>query len=849
MNRLILASLAMQCFCIISTKLQAINSSVAPIAICVQNINVSLDPSGQAIITPEMIDAGSYDDSSSIPVSLSFSADVNDIERIVTCNDLFNPFNLELWVTDGSGATGVCYTSVLVEDKFIPTIVCPQDVTFNDCANFDTSFTGIPTGSDNCPDLEFAFFDDVEFDGCPGTINRTWTVWDFSGNSATCNQSITYVSSFSVTDIIWPADYSTTGCDIENLPPPFDQPTFTNTECTQIAINVEESKLSCNEIQRDWTVIEWCEYSATGGGIYSYTQFINTSDITPPEIIGCQNPITVCIDQSCDGAFYSPNISAIDDCSDVLFYNYNIDFYDDGTIDLSGSANQVFEYFPPGMSRVTWYVSDECQNSSFCDEIINVIDCAPPIVIANTPLIVDVGSTAGVIVDAINFDAGSYAVCGAISEFLIQNPSLDNGAFVPPVTAMPSLIFDCDDIGLQTLDFWVISDGGAAEYTTVQLQVTDVNDVCTSCSLELVCPPDVSIDCQTDFNDLTITGEPVVTSQCPPYTVSYSDDLTGYNNVCYNGIGTIVRTWVATDSDGNTAECTQLINILNINPFTENDITWPANYSGSECGNQFPFDPFQIGSFPILNGNTCSSIESYWIDTYTGDLNSGCFDIIRIWIVEDYCQSPIGTWTHTQLLTSNNFDGPVISFCDDILVCADQSDCSGFVELGFFGADDCTPDTSLSYTYSIDYFNDGVVDVTGNSNLYFDILPIGLHSALWTVTDLCGNSTSCMQNIEVVDCFGCDCPEFLNFTNPFISGEFQYFSVWDYIEATNTIENGANITYDAFNCVQLNNGFEVEIGAEFLGQIGGCQPIFSSSEAEDTEHKNINEIKDKSLEK
>lgn len=59
-------------------------------------------------------------------------------------------------------------------------------------------------------------------------------------------------------------------------------------------------------------------------------------------------------------------------------------------------------------------------------------------------------------------------------------------------------------------------------------------------------------------------------------------------------------------------------------------------------------------------------------------------------------------------------------------------------------------------------------------------------------------------------------------SEPFGTGDIVHNQVSDKIIGRNYIQSGANITYDAGQCVELEAGFTVETGAEFLATIGGC---------------------------
>lgn len=117
-----------------------------PVAICNEYVQISLDQStGTAIITPDIIDAGSYDNEG--PVTLSVSP------TIVDCDDVGTPILVILTVTDTDGNTNQCWSTVIVEDKTVPVAVCYSTIHLS----LDASGNGLLTpdivdaGSmDNC---------------------------------------------------------------------------------------------------------------------------------------------------------------------------------------------------------------------------------------------------------------------------------------------------------------------------------------------------------------------------------------------------------------------------------------------------------------------------------------------------------------------------------------------------------------------------------------------------------------------------------------------------------------------------------------------------------------------------
>jgi len=82
------------------------------------------------------------------------------------------------------------------------------------------------------------------------------------------------------------------------------------------------------------------------------------------------------------------------------------------------------------------------------------------------------------------------------------------------------------------------------------------------------------------------------------------------------------------------------------------------------------------------------------------------------------------------------------------------------------------------------------------------------------------------QFIPEYDAFGnpipCDqssCPPILNLSNTIPAGDYQAAAQ---INADGVIQNGTNVSMKAGIILCLDNGFEVELGADFTGEIEDC---------------------------
>lgn len=162
-------------------------SDLPPVAIC-QDVTVQLDSNGNGSTTAAAVDNGSVDTCGGLP-TLSLS------QTSFNCSNL-GANVVTLTVTDTFGNVSMCNATVTVEDKIKPSITCPPDIIIECDDDSTPTNTGTPTAADNCDANPVLSFNDVSnLNGCgsTGTITRTWTATDASGNFITCVQTITVV--------------------------------------------------------------------------------------------------------------------------------------------------------------------------------------------------------------------------------------------------------------------------------------------------------------------------------------------------------------------------------------------------------------------------------------------------------------------------------------------------------------------------------------------------------------------------------------------------------------------------------------------------------------------------------
>lgn len=424
-----------------------------------------------------------------------------------------------------------CMVEVVVQDKLGPTITCPTDITIScefpytmdNLSVFGSVRTTEEDREEICINdpgspvqgIECLGIDGIAYDNCSvvveetatqsinncgvGSIVRTFTAQDAGGVQTTCQQVITILnySLFTSADIIWPEDYVTNSlCDInalhpDNLPAPYNYPVVDEGPCDLVGYTFEDlvfdltnDDQACFKILRTWTVADWCQINTTSGGTWSHLQVIKVMNNEAPVIEELDDISECSYETDCSGLTLDFYASATDDCSSAasLTWRYFVDLNDDGVFDYSsgdriGSEVSFDYYMPIGNHRITFTVRDQCGNAATSSQTVGVASCKGPsakcihgLSTSLMPMDNDGDGTADwgmVVVRAEMFDAGSDHPCG--NDFTL--------AFSAD-TADHTVVFDCNDVGTQDIELWIIDENGLTDFCLTYINVDDHNDVC-----------------------------------------------------------------------------------------------------------------------------------------------------------------------------------------------------------------------------------------------------------------------------------------------------------------------------------------------------------------------------------
>ncbi|MDA9774118.1 HYR domain-containing protein [Saprospiraceae bacterium] len=760
---------------------------------CIGAINLSLDQDCHAIITPDFVLEGNifgcYDDycitivdenGNELP---SNEIDETYLDQILT-----------ITVTDCNNTGNSCTTEVTIEDKLLPVIVCPIDITLTCNIDPEPELTGFAELAHCEPNSTITYNDELINNGECATpraeILRTWLLTDAQGNTDECVQTITF-DKFELDVLIFPEDLilgdAISCADIANDPtlsdpvntgtPTLDSTSIYGQHFCELFVGYWDEVLddancpSGYQILRHWTVRDECQDIIDGVNPVKHIQSITINDKNAPEITEL-NDVTIDVTSNCLVDYFIPPIQIHDDCGNAQYsISTTAGYFDDGFIkDIPLLGIPII---------VTITAEDNCFNFSTSSFKISTIDSQPPVVVAETSRTVSLTINGEAKIYAEYFDDGSHDNCGDI-DFFVRRIESTCAIYGDDVVFDQYVHFCCEDVQFD--------DDGNTIPIMVELQVCDDSDAdgevenngddnCNTAMVQvivqdklapvIICPVDQTITCN-DYNGIdwtdsdlvnTIFGAPFSTATCDVELTEVIAD----NFEC--GLGVVFRSFTAV-SAGGTSTCSQLITIeaTASELLTEDRIQWPSNQTFNAC--------IAIDEFPHpiidLNGLCTSAGISYNIDTF--DFAGGaCKKYVVQWQVIDQCIfdenyvdpvtgeiSPFNSDNgyFDQFVEYDVFDAmPPVLNCQTLMIPADDCE-TATVTITVNATDDCTDSEFLGIQWRLDIGNDNIIDipVSGwNIGSITEVLPIGTHSVMWLVNDGCGNESACSQIISITN--------------------------------------------------------------------------------------------------
>ncbi len=592
-------------------------------------------------------------------------------------------------------ATGTQFITVV--DNTPPVVTCPASITISCESSTLPAVTGNFTATDQCGSVFTGYVDAVLQQVCNGTgvIQRTWSAIDGCGNVRQCIQYITIIDQ--IVPVVSCPPNITVDCAQGVLPAVTGSPVASD-NCTSTAnlivtySDVEVVPLGCNgtgTLQRTWYVTDAC------GNSTSCIQMIQVTDLLKPTL-NCPPPATI----SCESSVLpgvTGQATASDNCTPVQ----------DIEVTYSDNVSGLFGCNGTGVLWRTWSATDLCGNVSTCVQQISIIDNTDPSITCPANVTI---SCSDPTVPAFTGTATGTDNCTAQVEISYSDVSQLTG---------------CNHTGL-ILRTWSARDACGNVQTCMQLiTVIDTTDPV------VICPPDTTLDCGFYINP-DVLGYASGYDNCSSpdeLELDYHDDLSGLTG-CTN-TGVILRTWYLTDACGNRGSCIQKITIADT---TKPMIVCPPN-KVITC---------QDNTSPNFNGKATATdycTASLFIDiTYTDDLSqagqcNGSGYIYRTWKATDDCGN-FATCVQTIQIVDNVAPEITCPASYAIQCDADRSPLAqGFAK----ATDNCTPVPFIFISWSDDVSH--LTGCNGTGNLY----------RTWMATDECGNTSTCVQVMTIID--------------------------------------------------------------------------------------------------
>jgi len=294
-----------------------------------------------------------------------------------------------------------------------------------------------------CQPIEICIVDQMESgEQCqPGTIRRTFTATDPSGNSSSCEQSIE-ISSPGIDQIVAPDLVAYIACDMDypRVEDEYPHPDFTgwpkvttafgsydiSPELCNLVAFYEDSPMidiceNARQFIRTWKVVDWCE----GGEPYEFFQTIKIGDVTPPTIYcptNGANGDTLLFSVGpfdCYGSLWVPYPEVEDNCSESWVLTSEVVTYPvpgEAAVVLAEVPDngdpRYISNIPLGVHYFRYTVVDDCGNQSVEECPFKMIDNTEPVATCTDALNVSLDSRGFGVVSAEQVDEGSWDECG-----------------------------------------------------------------------------------------------------------------------------------------------------------------------------------------------------------------------------------------------------------------------------------------------------------------------------------------------------------------------------------------------------------------------------------------------------
>ncbi|MCG9911082.1 MAG: HYR domain-containing protein [Flavobacteriales bacterium] len=672
--------------------------------------------------------------------------------------------------TDVQGNATTCSFVIEIVDTIPPVItVCPPNVTVSTSpvlcgANV---FWPVPTVSDNCSGAILSATHNSGDFFPVGTTTVTYTATDLYGNVSTCSFNVTVV---------------------ENVPPVISG-------CPS-DISVSNDPDQCNAI------VTWVAPTAFDNcGLASFTSTHNPGDVFP---IGVTTVVYTAVDSAGNSVTCSFTVTVNDtqlpvivDCptnivtsNDLGECGAEVSWIPPTASDNCNtgftfvSTHNPGDFFPVGVTVVTYTATDASGNSAACSFTVTVNDSELPTTV----------SCPSDIIVSNNFNTCGASVSWPAPVFA------DNcqGFLIVTASHLPGTTFP---IGTTTVTYTAVDPAGNTAICTFNVTVND-----TQTPQIVSCPQNININTSNGVCGANVTWTlPSALDNCPGVSLTST-----HNSGDFFPVGTTTVTYTATDASNNTVTCSFTVTVTDTqapvisgcptNIVVSNDpgvcealVSWTVPSASDNCGlasftsTHTPGTIFPVGTTTVtytatdIYGNVSTCTFNVTVNDTEVPVLVGCPSDITLNNTPGLCGNNV-TWTPPVFtdncqgqsgLTVVSSHNPGDFFtAGTTVVTYTATDAAGNVTICSFNITvidteiptitNCPSDITVNAAFNtcgapVLWANPTITDNCQDllniqiSHLPGTTFPVGTTTVTYTVTDPSGNVAACSFNITVID--------------------------------------------------------------------------------------------------
>ncbi|WP_177761761.1 gliding motility-associated C-terminal domain-containing protein [Flavobacterium sp. I3-2] len=600
----------------------------------------------------------------------------DEVRNNGTCTNSYEL--VRTWVaTTSNGVTATHVQTITVTDTTAPSFVgtLPAATLTVNCGAIPTAVT--LTATDNCGTATVTYVetDTQSSNASVYTITRTWTARDLCGNETVHTQTISVdrsaVPVFSAT----PADVTV---ECNSVP---TRPTITATSSCGTATVVYDEVRNNGTCSNSYELVRTWVATTSNGVTATHVQTITVTDTTAPSFVGTLPAATLTV--NCGAIPTAVTLTATDNCGTAT-----VTYVETDTQSSNASVYTITR---------TWTARDLCGNETVHTQTISVDRSAVPVFSATPadvtvecnsvptrPTITATSScgTATVVFDEVRNNgtcSNSYELVrtwvattsNGVTATHVQTITVTDTTAPSFVGTLPAatLTVSCgaiptavtltatDNCGTASVSFTETDTQSSNANVYVIIRTWTARDLCGNETVHTqtisvdrsevpvfsATPADVTVECNSVPTRPTITA----TSSCGTATVVF--DEVRNNGTCSNSYE-LVRTWVATTSNGVTATHVQTITVTDTTAPSFVG-TLPAATLTVSCG--------AIPTAVTLTAtDNCGTASVSFTETDTQSSNANVYVIIRTWTARDLCGNET---VHTQTISVDRSEVPVFS--------------------------------------------------------------------------------------------------------------------------------------------------------------------------------------------